>query len=343
MKGRTRAATHAAASGVLDADGVAELFAMVFELDRVDTDADFFSLGGDSLIAAALVNEIERRTGVSLSVSALINASTPHALASMVADARGSSIGRVLIPVRTTGEGPPIFSVHGMAGDDLYTHRLAEMLQDDRPIYTFRAIGLEAGEHPVSNIQAMADLYLAAIESVPCNGTRIIMGHCGAGVMAAWEIARRLEVAGTPAAGMILIEPLAHRDTPAFLYKSGVDLELSVAKSLKRAMQLAAWFEENPGVDPAKRREMVYSMMNAAAASYIPKSVGCPTLIVCREKSAPRIMSPRGYVSLLTDPELLLMDATHSDILDSRAMETVPTIRAFLNRVASIPTMGSQP
>lgn len=313
------------------------IFATVFQVDTVGPDDDFFALGGDSLSATELVSEIERLTGVSLSISILMSASTPRLLAEAITDQRRENIERILIPVRTEGRGPTLFSIHGMGGDDLFTHRLAEDLGQDRPIWTFRAKGVTAGEHPVTSIEAMADLYLAAIRTVQPEGPYLLMGHCGVGTFAAWEVAQNIIATGGRIAGLILMEPPEIRAWAPALHYSGLRLETEWALARRAAEQSSAWIEENPKAPPDLRRKHFDIIMSAATAVYVPRPIQCPTLLIARAPATKLTLNPRnGYQTLLSDARVFTPDGTHVDVMEDRRGESIQEVRAFLDRVAPL-------
>lgn len=319
-----------------DVAQLAGIFATVFELEVVGPDDDFFALGGDSLIATELVSEIERLTGVGLSISVLTNATTPRLLAAALVDRRRKSIDRVLIPVRAAGHGPTLFSVHGM-GEDLLTHRLAEVLNQDRPMWTFRPKGVSAGERPVTSIPAMADRYIAAVRTVQPKGPYLIMGHCGAGTFAAWEMARKLAESGNEVAGLVLMEPPTSEDKVPFLHISGSRLETARSVALQVLHKTFAWLDSHPEAPLQARRAAFDILMKAIVASYTPQPISCPTLLICRRMRTHVTLNPRnGYQTMLANVRVVIAEGTHREVLGERLGDSVPEIRAFLDRVAPI-------
>ena len=67
--------------------GVSEIFGRVLELPAVDAETDFFSSGGDSLLATRVLSAIARRYGVELSYDDFLLAPTPATLAKTIASA----------------------------------------------------------------------------------------------------------------------------------------------------------------------------------------------------------------------------------------------------------------
>ncbi|WP_170944577.1 non-ribosomal peptide synthetase [Rhodococcus sp. 14-2483-1-1] len=71
---------------------VCSAFADVLGRDRVGADDDFFSHGGDSLLAVRLGQSLARRTGQAVPVSAVFDHRTPAALARWLVDATPASV-----------------------------------------------------------------------------------------------------------------------------------------------------------------------------------------------------------------------------------------------------------
>ncbi|WP_084345844.1 non-ribosomal peptide synthetase [Rhodococcus sp. 1163] len=80
---------------------VAEVFATVFDLDRVGADEDFFDLGGNSLVATRVVGRINERAGTSLPVRSLFDSPTVAGIAVALDTADRSQL-----PVLTAGPRP---------------------------------------------------------------------------------------------------------------------------------------------------------------------------------------------------------------------------------------------
>jgi thioesterase domain-containing protein len=97
--------------------------------------------------------------------------------------------------MRTTGERPPLFCVHGGAGTVLFYHDLADALGDDQPVYAFQAAGLYGGQRPQRTVHEMAASYLEQLLQARPQGPYVLGGYCFGG-MVAFEMARRLRLQG---------------------------------------------------------------------------------------------------------------------------------------------------
>jgi acyl carrier protein len=65
-------------------DDVVAIFCRVLETSEVTADSDFFTLGGDSLIATRVLSAIARDFGVELSFDDFVMAPTPAAIAKRI-------------------------------------------------------------------------------------------------------------------------------------------------------------------------------------------------------------------------------------------------------------------
>lgn len=93
-----------------------DLFMEVLHLPRVGIDDRFFDLGGHSLLAVQLMSRIREALGVELSIGNLFEAPTVAGLAERLEMGSSQSALDVLLPLRTSGDKPPLFCVHPAGG-----------------------------------------------------------------------------------------------------------------------------------------------------------------------------------------------------------------------------------
>jgi acyl carrier protein len=72
------------APGTVTAEAIVGLFQQVLETDEVQPDSDFFDQGGDSLLATRVLSAVARRYGVELTITELMDAASPAALAKLI-------------------------------------------------------------------------------------------------------------------------------------------------------------------------------------------------------------------------------------------------------------------
>lgn len=309
---------------------VQRLFADLFQFDAVQPDDDFFRLGGDSLMAETLMIEIEREFGVVLSISALLQASTPYALAGMIDQAANKKTTPVLSAIRNWGNELPIYCVHGVTGTSVFPKQIDSVLKGENRLYGLRALGLETGERPLTTIRAMAHHYRKIINE---KGSCVLLGHCG-GSMIAYEMARMRIAMGEPVSGLIMIDP--EIDWRAeFLHKPKLRAILQHWKMKRRAASFAWKLKKHShAVSKKDRHGRVNQAMNFAVANYRPKKLDCPTLFIYSPERKSALLDPRrGYQNLLPRGHFVGIDVSHEKLFQDRMENIGRAIRQFLDRI----------
>ncbi|GAA2357830.1 hypothetical protein Cme02nite_33680 [Catellatospora methionotrophica] len=72
----------------MSVEGVSAIFGRVLQVGDVGSESDFFTLGGDSLLATRVLSAVAREYGVELSFDDFADAPTPAALAERIASLR---------------------------------------------------------------------------------------------------------------------------------------------------------------------------------------------------------------------------------------------------------------
>ncbi len=171
------------------------LWSRVLEVSDVQPDDDFFALGGHSMAAAKLFALIERELGRTTPLATLYTASTPRALAHALSGGTHETGWHSLVPIRESGDRPPLFLIHAAEGNVLLYRSLAAHLGADQPVYGLQSRGLD-GESPVdAQFEVAAKHYIEEIRKVRPKGPYLLGGYCLGGTIA-MEMARQLMAAG---------------------------------------------------------------------------------------------------------------------------------------------------
>ncbi|MAT84333.1 MAG: polyketide synthase, partial [Gammaproteobacteria bacterium] len=203
---------------------LAELWGKLLGVEGVGVHDSFFDLGGHSLIAVRLFNEIRDRFGADLPMSVLMQSPTVAGLAEIV---RGGPVGeqteasapsgdedkpaaltfRHVVPMHrgTVGGGTPFFVVAGMFGNVLNLSHLAHLLGEERPFYALQARGLYGDTEPHETFEEMATDYISEMRQVQPHGPYLLGGFSGGGLIA-YEIARQLTTAGEQVLRVIMLD-----------------------------------------------------------------------------------------------------------------------------------------
>lgn len=193
-------------------------------MEAIGLDDHFFELGGNSLLAAAVVSRVHALTGCQLPLSALLQAPTLRQLAQRVADQAASAVGaahdaagaQTLVAMRP-GAGPGLFLVHGLSGTVMECWPLVRALRTGRPVYGLQADGLDGwgdgASAPQDRVEAMAARYAQAIRARQPQGPYALCGFSFGGLVAL-EVARRLAQDGQALAMVALLDTYVHRVPP---------------------------------------------------------------------------------------------------------------------------------
>lgn len=320
-----------------DAVALADMFAEVFSLPTSNVDDDFFRLGGDLLNGTLLLNAIEKRFGLALSLSVLLEAPTPRALARIIADRNVLRVSKCLVAINDDGDAPAIFCVHGTGGQSVAPLRLSSVI-GNRPFYAFRALGLEENEEIPITADAIATGYIASMASIRPTGRHVLLGHC-AGATIAYAMAQQLADAGKPAAGLILVDPEVGEEWAPFLYRSGLSLSISLAGWQKRGEQLSASIKAAKNLTGDQRRKMVFAALSHAAAAYVPVPYQGPTLLLyCPERKTDLLNTKRGYPALLKNLTVVDLQVPHEQMFGDGLAQVAEAVNNF---VAGLPLSGS--
>jgi amino acid adenylation domain-containing protein len=163
-------------------------------------------LGGDSIVAAQLVSEVQRATSRTIPLSMLLELNT---VASMAAFIRaGRAIDPVTVAVQPRGSRRPLFCIAGAGGSVMIFRRLARALGSEQPLYGLHHHGLPAGD--LSSYAAVAGRYAEAIRRIQSRGPYYLAGYSSGGILA-FELARQFQSAGEEVAFVGLIDTAVTR------------------------------------------------------------------------------------------------------------------------------------
>ncbi len=206
---------------------VTQIWRDLLGLDDVGLDEDFFDLGGHSLIAIRLMSRLGRDLGVRLELADLLGAPTIESLATRLREVDPGVDGRLsngddsggddasvvptpggdtassdappaevrhLVTISPTGDGRPLYVVHGAGGNVLFLWSLARAMSGQRPIYGFQAHGVDGVNLPDPSIESMAERYVTELRA-HAPGPYLLGGFSGGGLVTL-EMARQLHELG---------------------------------------------------------------------------------------------------------------------------------------------------
>ena len=170
---------------------VCTAFAHTLHIERAGAEDGFFTLGGDSLAAARLVVRLRESTGVDVPVQWVFTDPTPQALARRIETRRhgldepepGDGLS-VLLPLRATGSGPPLFCVHPAIGLAWCFSGLVQHLDPDRPVHGLQSPVFTEPDTRFTTLEELAARYVQEIRSVQPHGPYHLLGYSLGGTIA---------------------------------------------------------------------------------------------------------------------------------------------------------------
>jgi thioesterase domain-containing protein len=174
---------------------LAALWAHLLQVPAVDPDADFFALGGNSLLALRLVNWVRTDLGLDLPFRLVFEAPTVRGLADHLEHGDGDS--STCAVTLATGTGTELFLFHPVGGAVSSYVSLARSWPG--PVTAFESGGLTGGAAAADpDLETMAARYRAELQRRAPDGPYLLGGWSMGGVLA-YEVGRQLAERGQPA------------------------------------------------------------------------------------------------------------------------------------------------
>ncbi|MFD0751104.1 amino acid adenylation domain-containing protein [Mucilaginibacter calamicampi] len=174
---------------------IARIFSENLGLTDIKLSDDFFKMGGHSLLAVKVMVAIERETGERLPLATFFDNSTVKKLAARLADNNPEGAWDTIVPIKTSGQKPPLFLVHGSGLNVLNFKTVSENFDDTQPFYGVQAIGLSKPAEMPDTVEAIATYHLSEILKVDPEGPYTIAGYSYGGFIA-YEIVKQLIQSG---------------------------------------------------------------------------------------------------------------------------------------------------
>ncbi|HEX5686529.1 MAG TPA: amino acid adenylation domain-containing protein [Ideonella sp.] len=280
--------------------GLLELWSRVLRRDIEEVGHDFFELGGQSFEAVRLVGLVKERFGTRLSLGDIWEHRTVDRLAALV-QGQGSDAPLGMRLLSSAGTGTPLYLVHPAGGHVLCYRHFAAAVK--RPVRAFEAPGVSGQGALADSVEALASLYVAALNKVQPSGP-VMLGGWSSGGPIAFEMAAQLRRVGRTVERVVLVDTPAPAALPAV---SGADL--------------LAWFVEDLNLGPqaialtgevaiegshAERLERVSARLRAAGLAL---TASADELAPIYRTFEAVVLANRAYRAPRIDVELLILRA----------------------------------
>ncbi len=343
-----------------DEQRLAALFAEVLNVPVEDAEADFFALGGHSVLAVRLLAAVERTFGLRVPLSDLFAHPTVARLACRIADRSRDSGWRPVVAINAGGERPPLVCFHPVGGNVLCYQGLGEALGRDQPLYMVQSYGLEEGQPLLPTVEEMTAAYLEALRGTLPEGPIVLAGWSFGGLLA-YEAACQLRRTGMPVAAVLLFDAVAvpdpvrdllrkdEADYLAALFDELGIVDAATLRPLSPEQRLDLLVERGRGSnllpDHTDRRGMrrllgVFQNNALAAVRYRPRRLESRLLLVrprIATAAAPGIPGDdlNGW-GPLADVQLRWIEGTHGQMLQTPRVEQLARcVKEYLDAVPS--------
>jgi len=179
-------------------------------ISECDVNDNFFALGGHSLMAVQILSKVEKRIGKKLQLAVLFKYPDIRSLAAFLDSEKKDFIYKCLVPIKPSGNKPPLYIIHGEGLNVLNFSSLAEYMDEERPIFGLQAMGLNGVDAPLETIPQIASCYLGEILQHNPDGPYLIAGYSFGGYVAV-EIEKQMEAMGKTVQMLVMFDTDAEK------------------------------------------------------------------------------------------------------------------------------------
>ena len=191
---------------------LAALWARVLGVDTVGVSAPFLHLGGDSLSAIDLIEQMRTAFGLDLPQAELLRCGTVEHCAALIRAGTRPDRGSLIVPLNPKGSGPPLYLVHDITGEVLSYSNLVRHLGPDQEVYGIQSRGFD-GIEPFQTFEEQAAAYADALRAAQPHGPCVLGGYSQGGPLA-YEMARQLRESGPEVLLVVIIDAANYNPIP---------------------------------------------------------------------------------------------------------------------------------
>jgi amino acid adenylation domain-containing protein len=174
-----------------DEELLVQIWSKVLDVTNIGINDNFFDLGGTSLLAAKLFNQIEHALGKKLPLASLFSAPTIATQVELLHKEGWDSYFSPLVAVQPHGSKPPLFCMAALGGNVLTYRDLSIHLGNDQPVYALQSRGLDGVTIPQNQVKEIAAAFIQAMRVVQPEGPYSLCGSSFGGTVA-FEVACQL-------------------------------------------------------------------------------------------------------------------------------------------------------
>ena len=172
------------------------LLQSILGVETVGIKDNFIELGGNSLLAARLVAEIEREYGLKLPLSKVFQAATPESLAKLIRREEIAAYPPSFVPIKPGNDRPMLFAIHNLGYGMEFYRPLAQHLSEQIGLYGLSSSFDDSPNRPhFRDIANSAAYYARDIQQIQPQGPYNLLAVSFGGIIA-YEVAQILIAQG---------------------------------------------------------------------------------------------------------------------------------------------------
>jgi amino acid adenylation domain-containing protein len=179
---------------------VVAIWEKVLGIPTISTTANFFDVGGHSLLAAQLLARIDQSFGKKIPLAALFQSPTIQQMSALLTGKAASESIQGVATLQPGGSSMPIFCLHGVPSMRL----LATELGQDQP-FVMVNLPHDAKLTRPYRVEEIAAIHLKTIQKIQPEGPYFLAGWCREALLA-YEIAQRLKAQGQEVGLVIMFD-----------------------------------------------------------------------------------------------------------------------------------------
>lgn len=317
---------------------IAKCWQELLRLNRVGKNDNFFTLGGDSLLAIQVTVSLSEKVKFDVPILTIYQFPTLVELAEdidqkqhMTTEEADYQYFATLNPIKTSGTRPPFFWFHS----ELISF-LPDYLGQDQPLYALMLHGINGRRARYRSLHEITAHYIREIRTVQSSGPYFLGGFCWGGLVA-FEIAHQMLQQGEDVALLFIVEPLltsanSKQNTLKKLYhrvnyyrEELVRLPFSgkilyVIKELLERLHFFRFLAEGylktgRPIPVFLRRNYALDVIHRAAREFIQKPLPKGIIVIQAEKGIHPVDSDWGVLSSNGVTAHVVPGATHMDML----------------------------
>jgi amino acid adenylation domain-containing protein len=228
---------------------ISKIFCDCLKKEKIDINSDFFEIGGHSLMAVKVLSLLEKDLDKKLPLNVIFKYPRIVDLAEYIeSKSIHADIENYLVPIKSNGDKPPLFIIHGVGSTNSIYFQLAKHIDNDQPLYGYQPKGMNGFDTPNQSVEEMAAFYISLMIKQFPSGPYNLAGYSFGGFVA-FEMARQLKSMGKEVSKLILFDTSAFEDPDKLSLLKKIKLQLG-----KRLVNIAFAFKEPQGFYEQKSR-----------------------------------------------------------------------------------------